>query len=285
MTEFIQFLAAGLGYAILAGAALAEPAALAPIPAGIVARAKGDIVQAELIGQTARYRHFVLGTQYEAAGLRVKTQDGKVLELILPEDAVFEDRRPRIADLDGDGRNEVALVISRRSSGSALALIGLRDGALKVLTETTPNGAPQRWLNPAGIGRFLGNGRRQVALVRMPHAVGRLEFWDYDGKVFKLAGSLEDTSNHVIGSDRMRLTAVIARGEKKTDLLAIPSFDRRRLRIVEAAPAPHEIAGFPLEAPVTGDLLMRRTRDGARIRVPLAGGQSRQIFVRGNFLR
>lgn len=274
---------AALVFALLAsvGTALAETGTLAPIPAGIVARAKGDIVEAELIGKTSRYEHFVLGARYEAAGLRVKTRDGKALELILPEDAVFEDRRPRIADLDGDKRNEIVLVVSRQTSGSALAVIGLRDGVLKIIAETTPNGAPRRWLNPAGIGRFLGNGRRQVALVRMPHAVGRLEFWDFDGKTLTLHGSLNDTSNHRIGSDRMRLSAVIARGKGRTDLLAIPDFARRRLRIIEAVPLPHQVAEFALEAPVVGDFNIRRSRDGVRIRVPMAGGQSRQIVLHG----
>lgn len=263
----------------------AAPARLAPIPGGIVARATGDIVEAELIGATGRYRHFVLGSRYEASGLRVRIKGGRILELILPEDAVFEDRRPRIADLDGDKRNEIVLVISRQSTGSALAVIGVRDGGLKILAETTPNGAPQRWLNPAGIGHFLGNGRRQVALVRMPHAVGRLEFWDFDGSALTLHGSLEDTSNHRIGSDRTRLSTVIARGAGRTDLLALPSFDRRRLRIIEAVPQPHEIASVALEAPVVGDFLLRRNRRGVRIRVPLEGGQSRQIVLPASSLR
>jgi hypothetical protein len=95
----------------------AQPSGPAPIRAGVVARSSGDIVEAVLIGETARYRHFVLGTQYEAAGLRVKTREGKTLELILPDDAVFEDREPRIADLDGDGRSEI--VSSSRAARAA----------------------------------------------------------------------------------------------------------------------------------------------------------------------
>ena len=273
-----------LALALIAGPAVGQPSRLAPIPAGVVARASGDIVEATLIGRTTRYRHFVLGTKYEAAGLRVKTSEGKTLELILPSDAVFEDREPRIADLDNDGRNEIALVVSRRSTGSALALIGLRGGALTVLAETSPNGAPNRWLNPAGIGNFLGNGRRQIALVRMPHAVGRLEFWDFDGTRFALRGSLENTSNHRIGSDRINLSAVIPR-PGRTDLLAIPDFERRRLRIIEAAPQPHQVAEFALEAPVVGNLEVGGSASGVLLRVPLEGGQVRQIVTPLEFSR
>jgi hypothetical protein len=269
---------------IAVAAAGAETISRSPIPSGVTARASGDVVEATLIGPTTRYRHFVLGTPYEAAGLRVRTGDGRILEILLPVDSVFEDRQPRIADLDGDGRNEVVLVRSRGSTGSSLAVLGLRDGALTILAESTPNGSPQRWLNPAGIGRFLNNGRRQVTLVRMPHVVGRLEFWDFDGKMLRLHSTLNNTSNHRIGSDQMNLSAVIARGAGQTDLLAVPDFSRRNLRIISANPAPRELASFPLNAPVDGDLRVNRNQNGISIRVPLADGHFQDILLSREFL-
>jgi hypothetical protein len=262
----------------------AESSGKAPLPSGVIARASGDIVEAALIGLTTRYQHFVLGTPYEAAGLRVRTNDGRVLDIQLPEDAVFEDRQPRIADLDNDGRNEIAVVISRQSTGSALAVLGLRDGALKILAESTPNGAPRRWLNPAGIGRFLNNGRRQVALVRMPHAVGRLEFWDFDGSKLTLHGAIEDTSNHRAGTDKMNLSAVIPRKEPQSDLLAVPDFNRRNLRIIAALPSPHQVAIFPLKSSVVGDLKVSRVAKGITIRVPLTEGAIQEIVLSQDIL-
>jgi hypothetical protein len=202
---------------------LAMPAAIAldrnPIPASITAKTdKGDIVEATLIGKTDRYKHFVLGTNYEAAGIRVRTASGQTLELMLPEDSVFEDRQPRIADLDGDGRNEVIVVRSRQSTGSALAVPGLRDGKLKILAETTPNGGPRRWLNPAGIADFYGDGKKQIALVRLPHAVGRLEFWDLDGgdgHGRRIAGGSGGTSGDAGCCADHRLFARHHRGENR----------------------------------------------------------------------
>lgn len=268
-----------------AGAAAgAEKVDRNPIPSGVKASASGDIVEAVLIGRTTRYHHFVLGTPYEAAGLRVRTADGRSLEIILSEDSVFEDRQPRIVDLDNDGRNEIVLVISRASSGSALAVLGLRGGALKILAESTPNGAPRRWLNPAGIGRFLNNGRRQVALVRMPHAVGRLEFWDFDGGKLTLHGSIDNTSNHRAGSDQTNLSAVIARKSTQADLLAVPDFNRRNLRVIAALPTPHQMGIFPLNGHVVGNLAVGRFKEGQKIRVPLADGASQDIFLTKDFL-
>ena len=255
-----------------------------PIPSGVRASASGDIVEAALIGRTTRYHHFVLGTPYEAAGLFVRTADGRSLEFMLPEDSVFEDRQPRIVDLDNDGRNEIVLVLSRASTGSSLAVLGLRDGALKILVESTPNGAPQRWLNPAGIGRFLNNGRRQVALVRMPHAAGRLEFWDFDGSKLTLHGAIDNTSNHRAGSDQTNLSAVIPRKDTQTDLLAVPDFSRRNLRIIAALPTPHQVAIFPLNGPVVGNLAVSQFDEGRKIRVPLAEGASLEIILTKEFL-
>ena len=144
------------------------------LPDHRVAKATGDIIRAWLIGPTKRYQHFVLGSRYEAAGVRVETNAGVIQDLILPDNAVFEDREPRLADLDGDGRNEVVLVKSTAVVGSSLALIGLRDGKLQLLAETPPNGRSNRWLNPAGFGRFTMGNRLQVAIVRMPHVLGGL---------------------------------------------------------------------------------------------------------------
>jgi hypothetical protein len=42
------------------------------------------------------------------------------VKLTLPEDSAFEDRQPRLADLDGDGRDEIVLVRSRRSKPASL---------------------------------------------------------------------------------------------------------------------------------------------------------------------
>jgi hypothetical protein len=214
----------------------------------------------------------------------VRTAEGQILEFMLPEDSVFEDRQPRIADLNNDGRNEVVLVRSRLSMGSSLAIIGLQNGVLKLLAESTPNGAPQRWLNPAGIGNFLNNERRQVALVRMPHVVGRLEFWDFDGGMLNLRGALDNTSNHRIGSDQMNLSAVITREKGRTDLLAIPDFNRQKLRIIAAYPTPRQVAIFALNTPIVGDLSVNRSSMGATIRVPVADGTFQEILLRPELL-
>ncbi|MGE0563010.1 MAG: hypothetical protein AB7O50_00720 [Pseudolabrys sp.] len=257
----------------------------APIPDGVIARASsGDIVEAVLIGKTTRYRHFVLGSDHEAAGLRVKTADGKTLVLMLPQDSVFEDREPRIADLDGDGRNEVVTIRSRLTTGSALAVLGLRDGKLAILAESPPNGAANRWLNPSSIGDFLGNGKKQIAMVRMPHVVGRLEFWAFDGKMLTLRGSFGGTSNHRIGTKTLNLSAVLPRPAPRGDLLAIPSLDRQTLRIVAALPSPREVASYRLDGEAGGKFAVRKAAGGFVVAVPLRGGGKQDVVIGADVL-
>ena len=263
-----------------AAAAHAEKISRAPLPDGRVARGTGDIREATLIGATKRYEHFVLGSRHEAAGLRVTTANGTSAELLLPPDSVFEDRETRIVDLDGDGTSEVVTVRSRQSTGSALAILGLRDGQLKILAETPPNGGPQRWLNPAGVGRFAGTDRRQIAIVRMPHVVGRLEFWQYDRGTLVLTSSFEGASNHRIGSSHLHMSAVIPASDGKTDLLAVPSLDRRTVLLIDArSEAAKAVGRLALPAPADGNFTLSGVGAGAELAVPLANGVVRRVAV------
>ncbi len=252
--------------------AFAEGERAQPLPDASVARATGDIVEAVLVGPTARYRHFVLGSRHEASGVRIRTAAGRSLELMLPDDSVFEDREPRIVDLDGDGRNEILLVHSRQDTGSALAVLGLRDGALRIIAETPGNGGPQRWLNPAGTGHFFDRKGLQIALVRMPHAVGRLEFWGFDGAALRLLGSLPDISNHRIGSRNQLMSAVILGIGHALDTLAVPAFDRRSVRFATVRDgAPVVASSVALRGQADGNFHFTESWP-ATLRIPIAGG-------------
>ena len=99
----------------------------------------------------------------------IETRDGKLQTLHLKDDAVFEDLKPRIADLNGDGHDDVIVVKSYLKRGSALAVIAERKGRYEIVAETPPLGAPHRWLDPAGIADFTGDQQADIALVRQPH--------------------------------------------------------------------------------------------------------------------
>ncbi len=155
--------------------------------------------------------------------------------------------------------------------GSALAVIGERNAGFAILAETPPVGTPHRWLTPAGVADFDGDGRPDIALVRMPHAAGVLELWAWrDGSLTRTL-EINDVSNHAIGSRVLRMSAVAdfdGDGDGHADL-AIPSFDRRELRLLAFTPMPRDIARIKLPARVTTEIAL--LRDSAGMPIVLAG--------------
>lgn len=233
-----------------AGHADTRPGALEDLR---VAHGSRNILEAWLAEPTARYRHFVLGAQYEAASLKVLLRDGRILTLRLSENSVFEDRIPRLADLDGDGRDEIVLVRSYLDRGAALAVVGVRGDQLKVIAETPPIGIPHRWLNPAGIADFDGDGRLDIAYVQMPHVLGRLRVWTLRPEGLTEIASLDGTSNHVAGSRHLGLAAVADFDGDGVADLAIPSLDRRSLRFIAFKGGARELARKALPALAASD--------------------------------
>jgi hypothetical protein len=267
-----QVNAGGLWYKIvLAGGnislafidAPAEPALPeGTLPDSTVATGKRDIARAWLAEPTTRYDHGALGDKVEAGALVIETRDGKRQTLRLKPDAVFEDLQPRLADLDGNGHDAIIVVKSYLKRGSSLAVIAERRGKYEIVAETPPLCVPQRWLNPAGIADFTGEGKIGIALVRQPHAIGALELWNWrDGDLRKTA-ELPDIANHITGTRALAMSATADFDGDGVADIAAPSLDRNRLRIVSFAPKAREIANVPLPAKAVTNLALIAQNSG-----------------------
>jgi hypothetical protein len=283
------------------GAALAlKDGAIVTLPLG---RATGDIAALErgrdavpgsrvqsagpltvtLTQPTSIYPHDALGSAVHAGAVTISERrpvepgpDPRPVPIMVSRleagpGAVFEDRAPRLADLDGDGTPEVVTIKSYRDRGAALAIIAKRDGRWNVVAETPPIGEPQLWLNPAGIADFQGTGQPQIALVRTPHREGVVEIWAYEsGKLVRRAEKA-GYSNHASGQTAQDLAAVVDLGGGPA--LAIPSLDRRSLAILSFKGGTAEHARIALPAPVlTGVAVLGQGRD-AHILVGLEDGR------------
>ena len=248
----------------------------AQLPQSLAAHGNGDIRISWLSDATDRYQHGVLGDRLEAAALRIRRRNGAEFVLAAGNDAVFEDLTPRLADLDGNGEDEIIVVKSYLDRGAALAVIGLRAGGLEILDETPPIGRRNRWLNPVGAADFDGDGRMEIAYVETPHIGGRLMIWEWHRGALRREHALTGFSNHAIGSTELGLSAIVdVDGDGLMDI-AVPGRHRDRMRLIGfAGGEPEELANIPLDgtvataiAPVGGHLVFG-LEDGRLMALPI----------------
>jgi FG-GAP-like repeat len=230
----------------LCGVAVVAPqavpaAAASRIPGSQAVSGSRNIPWVWLGSPTNRYSHDALGSSVHAASLHaiVVQADGtqRTLSLELPPDRVFEDRLPRLADLDGDGRDEIILVESDVKQGSSLVVYGLRLGAaarqpvLAQLARGPFTGTAQSWLNPAGIADFDGDGRPDIAAVLTPHVGGVLTLYRYQPPVLEPAAQRPGFANHRMGTAEQQLSAIVASPGQRPALI-LPGAGLRSLHVV-----------------------------------------------------
>jgi hypothetical protein len=188
------------GLAILLALGLAGPCvATTPLPMPAV-------VAADLILPTDRYDHAVLGDALEWGGLRLTVDscppcaDRRLfnMDVTLPQSRVFEDVTARVVDVTGDGLAEVVVVETDLSRGASLAVY---DAFGRKLAATPFVGQPHRWIAPAGVGDFDGDGQIEIAYVDRPHLKQELVFVRLEGKAQRKIARIPGLSNHRIGDD------------------------------------------------------------------------------------
>ncbi len=251
---------AGMGLVVASGAGacpLPQVAATRPPPqaANRLAESKAapgqrNIAWAWLGSPTRRYPHPALGSTAHAGSLHVLARSplGKLqaLTLTLPLNRVFEDRIPRLVDLDGDGLDEILLIESDLLKGSALVVYGVQPSLVGTQTSATtgpqqalpakafealelhelarspPTGSTFRWLNPIGVADFDGDGHLDIASVTAPHVGGVLTLYHYrpqpgrpphapgtaSGQLVPFA-SVMDVSNHKMGALEQEVATIV----------------------------------------------------------------------------
>ena len=242
------------------------------LPDGLIAThdGNGDIASAWYADPTDRYRHAVLGDAVEASTLVVQTATGEELSFSLPETEVFEDRYPRLADLDGDGMIEVVTIRSSIDLGASVTVYGIDDNSLVERASTGFIGRAHRWLNIAGIASFRGTPGKEIAFVQTPHIGGTLFIYDYAEGALGVVGALPGFSNHQIGATELRLAAIADVNEDGRMDLALPSNDRRRLRLIGFADnVLVEFASAELPSRIDKAIAVRRSRENVSFVVGL----------------
>lgn len=241
-----------------ADGACAPPAARTPAPDVAAGRlpdsqaveGSRDIAWVWLGSPTRRYPHGALGSPVHAGSVHVwprSTAGPQVVSLSLPVHRVFEDRVPRLVDLDGDGRDEIVLVEADALRGAALVVLGLeqRNGQTTLVERARgPHaGSTFRWLNPVGFADFDGDGRLDVASVTTPHIGGVLTLHHLQPPALVPFARALDVSNHRMGALEQQL-AVIVQTPGVRPTIVVPDMARQALHALrwEAPGQWHELA-------------------------------------------
>ena len=230
---------------------IVPPQAAKRLPDSQVAQGQRNIAWAWLGSPTRRYPHPALGSAEHAGSLHVllrqtggsaspfasgstqgtytaaKSAVATPIVLTLPLNRVYEDRLPRLVDLDGDGTDEILLIESDLLKGSALVVLGIRSvrvggsekQTLVELARGPFTGSTFRWLNPVGVADFDGDGRLDIASVTTPHIGGVLNLYHYrpqepagptnrPGQLVAFANVM-DVSNHKMGELEQEVAAIV----------------------------------------------------------------------------
>lgn len=221
------------------------------LPDSQVVSGSKDIAWVWLGSPTRRYPHGALGSPVHAGSVHVLTRSPGgptvLVSLSLPAHRVFEDRVPRLVDLDGDGRDEIVLVEADALRGAALVLLGLAQrGGQPTLVERARGpyaGSTFRWLNPVGFADFDGDGQLDVASVTTPHIGGVLTLHHLRPPALVPFARALDVSNHRMGALEQQLAVVVQQHGLRPTII-VPDMTRQALHALrwEAPGQWHELA-------------------------------------------
>ena len=185
---------------------------------------------------TRRYPHRALGSGVHAGSVFAQVRDGRggwrILEKSLPWDRVYEDRVPRVLDIDQDGNEEILVIEADALRGAALVVLGKEETPqglqLVELARGPFAGSTFRWMNPIGVADFDGDGRADLANVVTPHIGGVLQLLHYRPPLLVPFAKALDVSNHRMGALEQDLSVIVTEPGQRPVIL-VPDMSLRAL--------------------------------------------------------
>lgn len=181
---------------------------------------------AQYILPVTRYRHGILGDQIEAGQL-VVVLDGKFYDLTLEDTYVFEDIRPRLADVDLDGVLEIITIRAHLSEGAGIAIYKVINDQLQEYARVEEIGRANRWLNPVTIGDLDQNGTVEIVWIQTPHIGGILKIASFSPGTLSVLDESSLYSNHAIGERNLCLSVLTQ--EAAQFIFYVPTQNRNQI--------------------------------------------------------
>lgn len=175
---------------------------------------------------TERYSHGILGDKIEAAQLMV-TVDSVFYTLKLANEYVFEDIRPRLYDVDGDGELEFITIRTNVLHGAGIAIYKLVDKQLQEYAYVPEIGTAYRWLNIVAINDLDNDGIVELVWIETPHIGGILKVGKIKAGKLDVFDQLPGYSNHAIGKRNLCLSVLSEQQNKK--VFYVPNQSRNKI--------------------------------------------------------
>ena len=184
-------------------------------------------VYAQYAMPTDRYPHGILGDRVEGGQLVVVVA-GVFYELTLEDIYVFEDIRPRLYDVDGDGELEFITLRTHVDLGGGITIYKIINEQLVEYAQIAEIGRSFRWVNVVTINDLDNDGIVEVAWIETPHIGGILKVAKIENGTLQVIAETAQYSNHAIGEQNLCLSALTEQAGQK--IIYVPN--QRRNKIV-----------------------------------------------------
>jgi hypothetical protein len=177
------------------------------LPEQEITRSLDNGVYAQYAMPTEKYTHGIMGDKIEAEQL-VVVVDSVFYEHKLPDEYVFEDIRPRLYDVDGDGELEFITIRTNVSQGAGIAIYKIVDEQLVEYAQVPEIGTSNRWLNIVAINDLDNDGIVELVWIETPHIGGILKIAKIKAGLLQVLAEKAQYSNHAIGERNLCLSVL-----------------------------------------------------------------------------
>jgi hypothetical protein len=196
------------------------------MPEALISQSVDSRVYAQYVSPTNKYTHGVLGDRIEAEGL-VVVVDGVFYELELDENQVFEDIRPRLYDVTGDGELEFVTIRTNIETGAGIAIYKIINDRLVLYASVTEIGSFSRWLNIVVIDDLDKDGIVELVWVETPHIGGILKVAKIHFGLLRVLDEEEQYSNHGLGERNLCMSVLTDQSNQK--VFYVPNQSRNKI--------------------------------------------------------
>jgi hypothetical protein len=196
------------------------------MPEALISQSVDSRVYAQYVSPTNKYTHGVLGDRIEAEGL-VVVVDGVFYELELDENQVFEDIRPRLYDVTGDGELEFVTIRTNIETGAGIAIYKIINDRLVLYASVTEIGSFSRWLNIVVIDDLDKDGIVELVWVETPHIGGVLKVAKIHFGLLRVLDEEEQYSNHGLGERNLCMSVLTDQSNQK--VFYVPNQSRNKI--------------------------------------------------------